>query len=320
MNRAFALGLVLLAGCATTSSGSGKLERISLRFEATAPLPSGWKHLATSEFELFTDLDDAEAQRGALLLTQSLEGLAALFGSAKPLIDRKLIVIVFADSLEFERRYGANLWGFAATTGMESTVVLYGAPDRWFVRQANLVEATHSVLQHELAHAVLYRYFAQQPTWFAEGMAQYLETFRWLDPQTVLLGEPNLKAWSGYAKVRSLTMKDLLAWHDYEQRQLETAGLYGLAWAFVHYALNVEPARFAQLMAALVEGDQDAFLHTFGAPTEALDQAVFGYLKRGQYTQLKLKVPTREPRAVTFEATPEPTERLRRLGGGPSKK
>lgn len=312
MSRAVLWPCLLLAGCAVTS-GSATLVRESLRFEVAAPANAGWKHLQTEQFELFTDLPPPEAERAAALLTQSLEGLAAMFGTAKPEFPQRLVVIALADGLDFERRFGRRLAGFAAVNDPETTIVVYGSPDRWFVRTANLVDSTDSVLQHELAHAVLFRYVRRQPTWFAEGMAQYLETFRWLDAHTVVLGEPNLAAWQRYARVRSISMRDVLSWDTYVKRQPEVSGLYGLSWAFVHYALNVEPQRFSQLLAALVEGDDEAFVHTFGPQTDELDQAVHAYLKRGKYGQLTLDVPAHAPVTVKFEATPEPTERLRAL-------
>lgn len=301
---AFALG-----GCATTS-GSGDVRRDILRFEGATPT-TGWKRLVTADVEFLTDLDPREAERGAALLTQSLEGLRAMFGKAPVLGHGKLVVIAMRDDLEFERRFGKFLWGFAAVSGGQTTVCLYGAPDRWFVRPANLVDATHSVLQHELAHAVLARYFTWQPRWFAEGMAQYLETFRWVDSETVLLGEPNVKAWNGYAAVRSLSVKDLLRWTE-SRNELEEAGFYGLSWAFVYYAINREPERFSALMAGLVEGD-DAFTTNFGTDTTPLDRAIQGYLKHGQFATLRLKVPLKGLTTVKFEPAEAPTERLSAL-------
>ena len=309
MSRSPLLALLLL-GCAT---GSGEVRRETLRFETATPLPAGWKRLQTADYELLTDLSEDQAQRAAQLLSQSMLGLGAMFGRAKPLVERKLVVVALADSLDFERRFGKRVWGFAAPGPGETTVCLYGAPDRWFVRGANFVNATDSVLQHELAHAVLSRYFATQPTWFAEGMAQYLETFRWLDTETVLLGEPNVQAWRNYAAVRSLSMKDVLEWDSYEKRQAEILGRYGLAWAFVHYAINREPQRYSALLADLVEGHDHAFERTFGAPSEDLDKAIYAYLKQGQYSQLRLKVPPAPPAAAKFEACPEPTSRLQQL-------
>ena len=108
-------------------------------------------------------------------------------------------------------------------------------------------------------------------------------------------------------------MKDLLAWSSYQQREMEISGRYGLAWAFVHFAINREPQRFASLRAELVDGRDDAFQRAFGEPNEALDQAIYGYLKQGHSAQLRLEVPLSVPTLVKFEPTEQPEERLHAL-------
>lgn len=106
------------------------------------------------------------------------------------------------------------------------------------------------MLQHELAHAVLRQYFREQPQWFAEGMAEYLETFRWVEPELVRL---NLGAYREYRAIRSLSVDQLLKWQGSGQRDLEVAGMYGLSWALVHFAINKMPREFGQYMAVLAK-------------------------------------------------------------------
>lgn len=258
--------------------------------------------MATAEYELYTDLEPALAERAAQLLAQSLSGLNAMFARAPVVAPQKLTVIALADSLEFERRYGARSWGVAFSDAAGTTLYLYGPPDRWFVRAEATYEGTESVLQHELAHAVLRRYFPQQPRWFAEGMAKYLETYRWLDPQTLRLGEPNLQAYRDYRAIRSLSVQEMVAWQSMNERDLKVAGLYALSWAFVHYARNKEPQQLGRYMATLAqEGPERAWAATFAGREEALDKAVFGYLKQGDYLQYTLKVPVPPPAVARLE-------------------
>lgn len=182
-----------LTGCAT---GSAELTRTSLAFEPLAAQPpGGWLRVETPDFTLNTDLSPELAQRAAQLLSESLLGLRAMFGRAPVLVQRELTIYALKDDLDFERRFGRMTWGFAYTQGASSTICLYGPPDKWFVRGDVNYEAKDSVLQHELAHVVLSQYFPAQPQWFAEGMAQYLETFRWVDAETVRLGDPSLAAY-----------------------------------------------------------------------------------------------------------------------------
>jgi len=296
--------LVLLAGgCAT---GSGELTRTSLAFEPLAAPPSGWLRVETPDFALVTDQSPELAQRAAQLLSQSLIGLRALFGRAPVLVQRELTIYALKDDLDFERRFGRMTWGFAFSKGASSTICLYGPPDRWFVRSDVAYEAKDSVLQHELAHVVLSQYFPSQPHWFAEGLAQFLETFRWLDPETVRFGDPSLTAYRNYRAVRSISVAQMLEWNGRTGRDLEMAGLYGLSWAFVHYALNRMPREFASYMALLVEHDAaTAWYRTFEPVSATLDQAIFKYMSIGAYQFRVVKVPARAPSPASLRAMSE---------------
>lgn len=312
MNRgAWAGLLVLLTGCMTTT-GAGDLKRELLRFEPASTPATGWKRLQTPDYELLTDLEPELAERAALLLTQSLSGLRAMFGRAPVAVERKLTVIAMRDSLDFERRFGRRTWGFADTRADEVTLCLYGPPDRWFVRAELNYEGTHSVLIHELAHAVLGRFFRRQTRWFSEGMAQYLETYQWLDAETLRLGDPNLAAYRAYRSVRSLSVRDMLRWDSMDERDLKVAGLYGLSWAFIHYARNHDVRLFGQFLAWVADsGPEQAFKLAYGGGGEELDQAIFKYMKQGQYQQVVVKVPLTPPATVQLEvATPEVERRV----------
>lgn len=293
-----------LSSCMTTT-GAASLRREWLRFEPGRSTSSQWKEIKTDEFLLWTDLPDDQAQRAAQLLTESMKGLKALFGKAEPRSVVPLTVVAMSDGLEFERRFGRTTWGFAMGMGQTMAIFLYGPPDRWFVRRLNTVEANDSVVQHELAHVVLYRYFQKQPRWFAEGMAQYLETFRWSADDAVELGQVQLTAYERYFKVRSLAVADLPRWEGLNLPQAQTDGLYGLSWAFVTYVLNLEPQVFLQYMGALAEGDVSrAWSSTFGTRTEELDKAVFRFMKTGNYRVATLKVTDLAARPAKIVAAP----------------
>ena len=155
-------------------------------------------------------------------------------------------------------------------------------------------------------------YFPRQSRWFAEGMAQYLETYQWLDAETLRLGDPNLQAYRSYRAIRSLSVDEMLAWNSMDDRDLKVAGLYGLSWAFIHYARNQEPKLFSQLLAVTARVDADsAFRATFGGRGEALDKAIFTYMKQGQYQQVVLKVPLTSPVTVQLSlATEQENQRI----------
>jgi hypothetical protein len=310
MVRGFWVGVLVLCSCATT--GAGDLKRELLRFEPTTDKPTGWKRVQAPGYVLLTDLQPPQAERAAQLLSQSLGGLQAMFLRAPVKVDRKLIIIAMNDGLDFERRFGKRLWGFAMSGNDVTTLFLYGPPDRWFVRREINYEGTQSVLQHELSHAVLARYFPRQPRWFAEGLAEYLETFRWLDAETLQLGDPNLDAYREYRAIRSLTVRDMLEWSvvtEQERRgsDLKTGGLYGLSWAFIHYARNKMPQDFGRYLALLAttRDEAQAWRETFGPHADALDTAIYGYMKQGQYQQFTLKLPLEAPTVVRLETGDE---------------
>lgn len=293
--------VMMLSGCMTTT-GSGDIKRELLRFDRSEPQGPGWKRIQTADYELFTDLEPALAQRAALVLSQSLSGLRAMFGRAPVAAEQKLTVIAMNDSLEFERRFGRITQGLAFHQGDEVTICLYGPPDRWFVRREVGYGGTQSVVIHELAHAVLRRYFVKQSRWFAEGMAQYLETFQWLDADTLRLGDPNLDAYRMYRSIRSLNLEDLLQWNSMNERDLKVAGFYGLSWAFVHYARNRETQKFGHFLADTAQhGPDQAFADNFGGRGEELDKAIFTYMKQGNYLQTVIKVPVPAPESVLVE-------------------
>jgi hypothetical protein len=289
--------LALLTGC-MTATGAATLSRTVLTFGPPAPLEGKWRKVVTPDYTLFTDQGPEEAERAAQLLSQSLVGLSAMFARA-PVLDRtRLFVFALRDGMEFERRFGKRISGFTHRNGAdgphEAVICLYGPPDRWFERSAVGYDAKESVLQHELAHAVLRRHFPQQAKWFAEGMAQYLETFRWLDADTVQLGDPKLEAYRSYRQLRSISVKDALEWDGFDPRELENIGLYAMSWAMVHYLRNREPHAFGLYLQTLAQaGPRAAWDVALSPLRDALDAAIFQYMKAGQYQSFTITVPER---------------------------
>lgn len=316
MRNTYVLLLILLSGCMTTT-GSGDVKRHMLMFQTTnAPPQAGWKKVVTPEYELITDLDPALTERAALLLSQSLAGLKAMFGRAPIAVERKITVIAMADTMEYERRFGKKSWGFSVATWDELFICVYGPPDRWFTRSRITFEATHSMILHALAHAVLHRYFPKQSMWFTEGLALYLETYRWLDAETLILGHPNTYAQTAYRSVRSINITDMLAWKSADQRDLQLAGLDGQSWAFVQYARNRETKTFTKFLTSTAElGSDAAFELHFGGRYEELDKEIFAFLRQNQFQLITLRVPPAEPAVVAIEpaAAEEVEQRLKAL-------
>jgi hypothetical protein len=299
MRIAWVVGLAL-SGC-MTSTGAGVVSRPSYTFTSVAAAPTGWSRLETDEFTLTTDLPPAQAQTAAQLIAQSLAGLKAMFARAPVAAKHRVFVYALDDSMEFERRFGRRVGGFATSGETSATLVLYGPPERWFVRDEVAYEGKDSVLQHELAHVVLRQYFTRQQQWFAEGMAQYLETFRWVDPTTARFGDPSLSAYRTYRQFRSISVSDMLGWTTYRQRSTEVAGLYGMSWAFCHWAINTQPAVMGRFMAlSAQQGPMVAWQQTFAPMEDTIDKAIFTYMKIGSYQFREFKVPLPTLAAAQF--------------------
>jgi Protein of unknown function (DUF1570) len=306
MSRLVLVGLLLGAGC-MTPTGSGTITRATFTFPPVIDTsPTGWSVIETDDFTLRSDLPLAQMQEAAQLVAQSLIGLRAMFGKAPIAARHHVTVYALADGLEFERRFGRRVGGFAYSRGDETLLMLYGPPERWFVRAEAVWDGKDSVLQHELAHAVLNDYFPQQAQWFAEGMAQYLETFRWLDASTVRFGDASLSAYRNYRSIRSLSVEQMEKWTKYDQRGLEIWGYYGLSWAFVHWALNTKAREFGTYMSELAQHGPDVAWRATFAPLQGLDQEIYRYMTVGTYRVRVVKV----PEATRLPATIRPLTQL----------
>lgn len=304
--RVLALGLVAsLCSCAV---GSGAVARRTLDFAPSSVAPGGWKQVTTPDFTLMTDLDVPSTEVAAELLSQSLTGLKAMFGKAPTVGETSITVIALKDGLEFERRFGRLAWGIAYSSERGTVLILYGEPEKWFQRTSLTYEGSQSVVTHELAHAVLRRYWADQPRWFGEGLAQYLETFRWLSADKLVLGDPNLSAYRYYRAIRSISVADMRDWKTMEgKNELEIGGLYGVSWAFVHYMRNQRSNDLGKYMARLAnESPSQAWAETFAGQEDAIDKAIYAYMNQGQYKQVTILLPPAAP--VPVKITPMRTE------------
>src|SRR5262249_49796262 len=135
--------------------------------------------------------------------------------------------------------------------------VMYGNPDQWEHRATLATAETTSILKHELTHHLAAQIFRRQPKWFAEGIAQFLETVRLGDDRkSVILGAVNLQALQKYKTVRSLRVVDALRWDGplSAMDEMSVHGYYGLSWMIVHWLYNEHPDQFAQLQSLLSKG------------------------------------------------------------------
>src|SRR6185436_221833 len=125
---------------------------------------------------------------------------------------------------------------------------LYGLPSQWDSRTTLLAEST-SVVRHEMTHQLAAAVFSHEPRWFAEGLAQFLETVHESDDhKSVVVGAVNVEALRLYATFRTISTKRVLAWTEQISTlsDAENAGLYAMSWMLVHFLYNTRPEPFAR--------------------------------------------------------------------------
>src|SRR5438067_5285279 len=138
----------------------------------------GWSEYRSTHLLVTTDAPEAKAQ----WLVAKMErlwamDLIALFGERVE-IPGRLRVIAFADESDYRATAGE---GTAAYYGPG----LYGEPT--VVLPMSALDREPETLAHELAHHVSAYAFPSQPTWFAEGLAMFVQTLAAPEPEVIVL-------------------------------------------------------------------------------------------------------------------------------------
>jgi tetratricopeptide (TPR) repeat protein len=264
---------------------------------------TGWSEVQTGHVTLKTDLAPEEARRAALTVEKTRAALlAAAWPGARLLQPERVEVVVFAKQSDFMRYFGRDLLGLFIHYLYPPTFFLYGPPEKWERRMTLAREETSSLLKHELSHHLAAYIYRRQPRWFAEGLAQYLETLRFSeDGKTATLGDINLEAVQSYnlAQNTSLGVADALAWSGKLDAKdaMATARLYGLSWLMVHWMSNTHPAEYERFQTLLAKGiDPDkAWKAVFSnlAPSD-IDKQLHQYVHDGDYHYFVVAIPPAE--------------------------
>jgi tetratricopeptide (TPR) repeat protein len=260
---------------------------------------TGWTEVKTAHITLKTDLGAEEARRAALAVERTRAALLAAAWAGAKLQPERIEVVVFASQPDFLRYFGANVGGLFIHGRYPPTAFLYGPPDKWERRATLALNETTSVLKHELVHHLAAFIYRRQPRWFAEGLAQYLETLRFEEgKKTAILGEVNLKALAFYNRFH-VSVADAFAWSGKfdAQDETKTAGLYGTSWLLVHWLNNSHPEEFARYQTLLAKGiDPDkAWKAVFPSLTTSdLDAQLHQYADHGDYHYFVVPIPAGE--------------------------
>lgn len=258
---------------------------------------TGWTEVQTEHITLKTDLSSDEARQAALTVERTRAALlAAAWPGAKLLQPERVEVVVLSSREDFQHYFGRLPTGVFLHAD-PPTAFLFGPSRTWERRVYRGLEESTSVLKHELSHHLAAYFFRREPRWFAEGLAQYLETLVISeDGKTATLGEINLEALRRYKLHRSLGVEDVLAWSG----KLETRDdltnnyLYGLSWLLVHWLNNTHPEEFARFQNLLIKGiDPDkAWKAVFGnLKSSDIDEQLKRYSQDGKLNLLVLPIP-----------------------------
>jgi len=267
---------------------------------------SGWREVQAPHVVLRTDLGSRAAREAALTVERyRAQIIAAAWPRARLPAGDRIEMTVFSNGLDFERHFGRTIAGIFFHD-VPPYAVMYGAPDTWEHRESLATTETTSILRHELVHHLAGSVYRRQPRWFAEGLAQFLETVRTgADGKSVVVGAVNLEAVRKYNAFRSIRVADALGWSGPVASGPEGKlhGLYGMSWLLVHWLFNTHAAQFDQLQILLAKGiDPEKAWQVIrpGLATPDLDEALNQYVKHGEYTEFS--APFTPPAVDTREA------------------
>lgn len=263
--------VLLLAACHRLLPGSAR---------CSASGGTQWRELRSRHFVVDTDLDPA----AAAALVADLERIQALVTVALAGEPREIPgyvrVIAPARVATFSSLVPPRAGGYFAI-GMlgEPTVLLHPVALR----------RDPEVIAHELAHHFAWYFFPRQPRWFAEGLAQFVQTVASDTP-------PYANAVGVVPRMRARALRDadqlparwILGWRG------DTADedLYQLwSWVLYHWLWNQRPRQLADFQRRLAGAEDPAAAWTAAFPDldpsdakalEVLDSELDAHRRRGE--------------------------------------
>ncbi len=251
-----------------------------------------WREIRTPHVLLLTDLSSGKARELATEIERMYEVVRHGLFRKPPEPPGLLRVVAFRSEEEFRLFAPKHAAAYYLPEGPSgSTIVMPGV----------FAEAQRIVVAHELTHHLTAQVFARQPRWFSEGLACLMETAGSSGPANgpTLLGVPRHRLalafpyHGGAGKV--LTATDLMD---------GTGRPYAVAWALVHFLLNRHPQEFGQLQARFARGQDPAAAWREVFPrwdpasedgAKALDREIGGYLLRGKFGYVDVRLPPAQP-------------------------
>jgi hypothetical protein len=263
--------------CCLTFAGACGRPRLPERVDVAA-----WRRVTTEHFELRTDFDSAKARSIAQRLESARDALVSAAWPDVPFRStERLHAIVLADRKQFKAAFGADVAGVFDHMAIP-TFIVAGDPEDWDSWVGHLGSPS-SILRHEMAHQLSAAVMPHQPQWFAEGLAQFLETVRVSDDgASVVAGGMNMNAFQKYLYTEGVPFRRLLEWGGWTDSHWdgERHGLYGEAWVFVHWLYDTRAVALARYQADLAKGVDPgrAFASAFSdLDRDTIDTEIYRY-------------------------------------------
>ncbi|HEX4385495.1 MAG TPA: hypothetical protein VH083_21190 [Myxococcales bacterium] len=263
-----------------------------------------WSEYTTEHFILDTDASDV-----ADLMMETLEkaratDMAVLAGGELELAGH--IRVIAPKSEEQFQEVAGNTWSAAFyVPGPREEPIILAPVNAFFDSPENL--------PHELAHAVSHYLFPEQPRWYAEGLATFVQTIaqRQADTRPPNTGSHVVRAPPG-APISAVgavpaglgtllrgpivPAVKLLAWRAGDPE--DPGPYYAGGWLIYHYLWNQRGKELTAFQKRLLDGEgfDKAWLASFtdldranAAQMQALDAALAQYVKSGKFVMVKVK-------------------------------
>jgi hypothetical protein len=256
-----------------------------------------WQELTTEHFVIDTDLEPGEAK----VVAHQLENLRKImaetvFGGPPPAGPRARVLALRRDEYgHFDRKNA----GVFVSSALFQSLLVTSPGGEWSTFEAD-------VRKHELGHYVssLYVDSRLQPRWFAEGLADYVETIRYDEATGAVEIGHHPPDYQYLELLKQATSDELWAWDKEKPYDALTARLYQTSWAVVHYLFDQRPADLLDYQRALARGDdaREAWRKIFpDLDGSGMDDMIRKYVHKRDFKITKAVFP---PMAVEPAARP----------------
>ena len=251
------------------------------------PFAHTWCRLATSRFEIITDLKPRNMVRLAEqmeVFRLTAQGFVHGHGKAA---DLPLKVIVFRDRDDFRTTMKApNFSGFMQPSLRQGMLIIGPQENNRLLHETALHEYSHYLLRNQIDVSF--------PIWYDEGLASFLSTMRMTKDHVYIGGVPLIDLRRAIRSSLISLQNTVESRHVYEWEEGELSDFYLMAWGLVHFIELSHQAGFEdrrpQLDAYLRAGIPP-FETTFGASFARLQSEMLRYTKARKLPRVKLPRP-----------------------------